>query len=138
MVRKPEKNDRQAVEALGALLETLQSIMTSETEGEGLDAVKSMLARMPPDVLSDPTVKQFFAMGISFGQRDSAYMMTKEELVLLRKWSKVTQVQLAAHLGLSQVFISDMEVGKAPIPAKYIPEIRRFLNSRKPKKEKSA
>jgi predicted transcriptional regulator len=60
-------------------------------------------------------------------------MMTKEELVLLRRWSKVTQVQLAEHLGIGQVFISEMETGKAPIPAKHVKEIRRFLESRRSK-----
>jgi DNA-binding transcriptional regulator YiaG len=137
MVRKPGKNDQRANEAIGVVLETLQSITTAKTENDALEAVKSMFERIP-DVMANPMVQQFFAMGVSKGQSDSIDTMTKEELVLLRRWSKVTQVQLAAHLGLSQGFVSDMEVGKAPIPAKYVPEIRRFLDSRKPKKENTA
>lgn len=46
------------------------------------------------------------------------------DIKLFRKENKLTQIQLAAYLGVTQAFISQLEKGDRPIPNEYIIKIQ--------------
>jgi DNA-binding XRE family transcriptional regulator len=134
MPRKRAKEDHSSFnQVIGAMVEMMNSVTKASTEEEALNAVKAVFASNP-DILSNPIVQAGLSLGLAMGNRDRANHITKEEMVLLRRWRKVTQGELAQALDVSVTFISEIENGHRPIPAKYMPIIRRFFDEREPGK----
>ncbi len=59
--------------------------------------------------------------------------MTGEELLLLRRRKRITQVELGKRIGLSDAMISYWERGRFPIPTERVEQIRKALEHPVPK-----